>query len=734
GDDPSSCEWEELPDSQLQEIGEPPPVEVEGSELALESLKILGADVTDPDDPDCDGEDGSCQTRRCAECHSVSRSGLEHWLELTEEAWNVCGLDRDPEDMSPEDAMTAVDCMRVEPSDPDSVFAAEKIGILTTGVQYGYFRELFRKAYGDAGWLPHYLQFRARVSMPKGGHPELTQLEYETLKKWFGSGLGNMEDHINDPPPPETCEPSTSPALSEHIERMQYEGWEALNEDRGIRMYGCGGSDDTSACFTGGEFPDRSADWGNDVGTLREVTELGFRTSFWTRSSADGRFVGNGGGADSGATITDLQRGVDIGVDASYDPGFFPDNSGFIFQGGGAGICAQSILETQDHVDFQESECITARGINLYQHVARGLGGGDYFIINSQFTSDSGGAQSDPAAHFNAGSTMKFTPMAFDGTTYQQLDNVVIESPYEGDSVLSPSTEMVVSRLAGPDGEGIGYVLRKVEANQFGDRYNVSIDEKLATICMPGAKANISFDERFAVTHHYDGTTANILLVDLLTGEEYQVTDMPANAEALFPHFRSDGWFYFLVSAESGERYIVASDAAVQIRDGSTGGDGTTRPAESHGDVVISEIMYDPDATLDSEGEWIEVHNPTSDTIELSGCTVDSGGSSSTIGSVSVAPGGYATFARSTMAGFTPDGTFTGYLSNTGGSVGISCGGTVIDTVSYGDTGFPRATGASLSLGTLDASANDDGAAWCTATEPYGTGDLGTPGGANGGC
>ena len=112
------------------------------------------------------------------------------------------------------------------------------------------------------------------------------------------------------------------------------------------------------------------------------------------------------------------QPGFDIKVKASYDPGFFPDNSGFIFQGGGTGICPQNILETADEIDFKDESCIRGTNINLYQHVARGVNNGDYFVINSQFTSDSGRNEStrNPRASFNADSTMKFTPMIFDGT------------------------------------------------------------------------------------------------------------------------------------------------------------------------------------------------------------------------------------------------------------------------------------------------------------------------------
>jgi hypothetical protein len=553
----AGCEFGDLPQAQLTDVGEPPPVPQEGQELAIEAAKILGANVIDAGDPRCNGEGGSCATRRCAECHAVGTSGLTHWLEISERAWDVCDLQRDPETMTAEEAMRTVDCMRIDPGDQSSVFAAEKIGIMTTGVQYGHFRKLFRQAFGDA-WLPQYLRFRARVSMPKGSHPRLTELEYATVLKWFNAGLNDVGTVIQTPPAPSGCEPlSDNSAMLAHISTMQFEGWESANADAGIRMFGCPTAD-PAACFASNE--DRGGTWGTGTGSLRILKLLDFNTSFWTRSSADGRFVGNGGGPE-GATITDLQRDVNIGIDASYDPGFFPDNQGWVFQGGGAHICQQSILETDTLIDFSEPECMTARDINLYQHVARGLSGGDYFIINSQFTSDSGGANSDPRANFDGGSTMKFSPMVFTGSTYEQLPSVIVDSPWEGDSVLSPSTQMVISRLSDGSGESLGYVLRRVDTTRTGDNYQVRIDTELARVCIPGAKANISFDERFAVTHHYEDGGANIYLVDLSTGESRKITNM-GSAQALFPHFRSDGWFYFLVR-DGDDEYIVASDAAI---------------------------------------------------------------------------------------------------------------------------------------------------------------------------
>ena len=41
--------------------------------------------------------------------------------------------------------------------------------------------------------------------------------------------------------------------------------------------------------------------------------------------------------------------------------------------------------------------------------------------------------------------------------------------------------------------------------------------------------------------------TANIILVNMVTGVRTRITTMKPGQYALFPHFRSDGWIYFLV-------------------------------------------------------------------------------------------------------------------------------------------------------------------------------------------
>ena len=565
------CVWESLP----EEPGDPselPEIEATGPELATEALAILGAPHI-KDDAEQEG------TRRCAECHAVSRNGFRDWLEATQTAIDA-GLDprTDPTALTQEQALELVTYMRRDATE-DSVFSAFKIGIFAPGTQFPYFQKLFQTAYGNEWGIP-YGAFLQRVSMPKGSHPPMSAEEFATVLKWFvDEELAHIDELLPEVPPPATCADvearygvsGASVFLQNHIDDMQFDGWAARNLEAGINMYGCT-SELPMDCFKDAA---AEAEWAAmDLPSVRviEVKDLGFDTSFWMRSSADGRFVGNGGrgGDQFGATVTDLVTGKNIGVQGSYDPGFFPNNDGFIMQGGGAGLCGQSVLTQEeaiaDGIDFSEAGCSKAEGINLYQHVAVSLDGGDYFIINSQFTSDSGSASNtDPRAPFSETSTMKFTPLIFDGETWTQKESIVVDSPYEGDSVLSPSGKLVISRFAGPDGTALGYMVRRVATtpNSSGS-YDIDIKTPATFVCGGGAKANISFDERFAVTHSYENDTANIYLIDLLDGTRYQVTNMPAGTKALFPHFRSDGWIYFLVKGEGGDR-AMATDAALVL-------------------------------------------------------------------------------------------------------------------------------------------------------------------------
>jgi hypothetical protein len=156
------------------------------------------------------------------------------------------------------------------------------------------------------------------------------------------------------------------------------------------------------------------------------------------------------------------------------------------------------------------------------------------------------------------------------------------------------------------------------------------------------------------------------------------------------------------------------------------------------GQLIITELMIDPKALADSQGEWFELYNPTSGALSLRLCQLDDGAKTlhNIVPPLQVAAGAFVVIARHAQPGFVPDATASMSLSNSADSIAIVCDGVEIDRVTYdGGGGFSIAPGVSLSLDPehIDASQNDRPGAWCAGTESYGT-DLGTPGRRNPGC
>ena len=166
-----------------------------------------------------------------------------------------------------------------------------------------------------------------------------------------------------------------------------------------------------------------------------------------------------------------------------------------------------------------------------------------------------------------------------------------VDLPREGDVIISPSARLLVSRVSGSGGSQSGFILRKLVTTQTGAGYTADVPE-IARYCQRGGKPAISFDERWMVYHHYveagdwaklgytsandagflelrdaqTGGAANIFLLDLVTGNVRRITTMQSGQYALYPHFRSDGWIYFIVRDRNRDReWMVASDAALAL-------------------------------------------------------------------------------------------------------------------------------------------------------------------------
>lgn len=517
------------------------PVSLPDDQLAQQSLDIL---------------------KGCSNCHGITRQRVRYWRALSDNAMTTCLTDLSLPDQTT--AQKTIDCARAMPESGVSDFQTTKLGIYATATHLPWFQFAFWRAYGDGATQPM-AQFNEQLGMPKEGTP-LTQEQFDIVAEWFARGVPLLDETLPADPAPNTCTAGISSAVATHVSTMATQGWRAVNHDTMMAMFGCGTETDPKNCLA--DFA-RVPEWEvAGQGAIRQLKEVTYVSSYWTRSSPDGRFVAHGVADVQGSYIQDLQRDAVVSIATQYDPAFFPDNTGFVFQGGPRNVCGISVLTSNPtSIAMTEPACSKISTIGLYQHVGRGLGGGDFFGVDSQFVSDDGGKEAtkvDPDASFTSQGYIDFTPMIFDGTKYVSKARVRVQQPFEGDSTLSPSAQLEMTRVSGPNERQIGYVLRKVVATPTGSSYTITTPE-IARYCLSGGKPGFSYDERWVAFHHYEANgSANLYLMDLRTGDPVRITNMPAGKYALYPHFRSDGWIYAQVrDTTTGHEITIASDAAL---------------------------------------------------------------------------------------------------------------------------------------------------------------------------
>jgi len=561
------------------------------AELATRALQILGA-------PKIEGAQ-----QQCNRCHDINRKSLRLWSEAYSAATKTLA---DPT-LAAEKKIAA---LRVDPDDPRSPYAATRLGFLAGGLHLPDLPEskalaaAFTEAFGAESGPSEYRRLREAARMPIApDHDRLGKSEFALVKQWVDKGMPELDRLLPEGDRPSACEPMISEELREHVAAMKTKGWAARNREQAIPMFACADGSDPATCFTqkrpdGGDVFPRSVDveparaWAAEGTTIRILHEMPHLTSFWSRSSADGRFISSGGG-EEGAFVIDLAAQLtsggserrEIGVRASYDPSFMPDNSGLIVQGTGTHFCTQDLFANAATtlVTFAEPQCSKLDSVALYQSVGRRLADNalsDYFIVNNAFESD-GGYGSDPRPSFGEDQKLSIKVMTAAGTEsgYRIGQRIELPAPWEGDTMVSPSTQLLASRVAGESGQA-GYSIRKLRATSGPAGYELEA-APIARICIPGGKASFSFDERFLVTHHYltrsdfaseeayapyaAKAAADVYVVDLVSGETLRATHMGPGQLALYPHFRSDGFLYFLVRDKvAGKEYYAASDVTLK--------------------------------------------------------------------------------------------------------------------------------------------------------------------------
>ena len=157
--------------------------------------------------------------------------------------------------------------------------------------------------------------------------------------------------------------------------------------------------------------------------------------------------------------------------------------------------------------------------------------------------------------------------------------------------------------------------------------------------------------------------------------------------------------------------------------------------AASISDLFITEVMANPAAVSDTSGEWFELYNPTSETVDLEGLMLSDDGSNShtisTGSSLLIAAGDYFVMARngdsSVNGGVNADYVYSNFsLGNTSDQIVFSNGITDLLRLDY--TGGFGTAGISVELTGLPM--DELHYSLTDGLLTYGLGDIGTPGAA----
>ncbi|GEM_PF-5196388 len=159
------------------------------------------------------------------------------------------------------------------------------------------------------------------------------------------------------------------------------------------------------------------------------------------------------------------------------------------------------------------------------------------------------------------------------------------------------------------------------------------------------------------------------------------------------------------------------------------------------GDIVVNEIMIDPGVVADADGEYIELYNRSTAGIDLNGWQIrDAGVDEHTIdngGPLVIDSGTFLVLGRNANTdengGVEVDYEYSGFvLSNSMDEIVlVDSEGTTIDSMMYSsDLGFQLEVGCSIELRNYYWD-NTMAITWSAASQPFGMGDLGSPGVAN---
>lgn len=226
---------------------------------------------------------------------------------------------------------------------------------------------------------------------------------------------------------------------------------------------------------------------------------------------------------------------------------------------------------------------------------------------------------------------------------------------------------------------------------------------------------------------------------------------------ALLTSWLSVGAHVITLSVGDGDGEVGSDSIGVVIED-----IPEDPPEPEPGDLIFSEVMVNPNAAADEDGEWVELYNTSGYTIDITGYSFHDDGADYWVfdAPIQVDPHGFIVLCANpnpaVNGGVTCDGWFyrnpMGEMPSEGQGHGsgvaiannddelvlTSPAGVDIDVFDYDDTDSdPIETGMGFGLDPtrMDGVSNDDVGNWCVQTTVLAEGmDPGTPGQANDAC
>ncbi len=219
-----------------------------------------------------------------------------------------------------------------------------------------------------------------------------------------------------------------------------------------------------------------------------------------------------------------------------------------------------------------------------------------------------------------------------------------------------------------------------------------------------------------------DGTTYNIgdaigggIVVTKLSLTTFSATELAQGTQYYFYIFS------YNTICNGGPKYNLTSPLT-----------GNTTTATTP-DIIITEVMTNPDAVSDPNGEYFELYNNSGSTVDINGWTIkDADGQSHVInasgGTLEIVNGGYFVLAKNDDAATNGGIVTVNYeysslvFTNSEDEIILEdASGNEVDKVVYDNT-FPLAVGSSMYLKIL-SSDNNVGSNWAVSTTSDGIGD-----------